>query len=146
MNELLGQLGINWKLLLSQIVNFGILIVVLTVFVYKPLTRVMEERRKKIEQGLREAQEAKARLLKVEDERLTVIAGAEKEASAKADSIIEDSKKTAERKRVESLHELMDESAMLIREAIAKTVELNPSQIDNKLTYQAVTELKEKIR
>ena len=52
-NELLFQLGINWKLFLSQAVNFFILLGVLTFFVYKPLIKVIKERNQKISEGLK---------------------------------------------------------------------------------------------
>ncbi len=58
MNDLFEQLGINWKLFLSQTVNFFILLFVLKVFVYKPLLAIIKERSKKIKEGLEKAEEA----------------------------------------------------------------------------------------
>ena len=52
MNELFEQLGINWKLFLSQLVNFFILLFVLRAFVYKPFLAIIKERSKKIKEGL----------------------------------------------------------------------------------------------
>ena len=49
---LLGKLGIDWKLFLSQAFNFFVLLGVLTFFVYKPLMTVIKERNKKIKTGL----------------------------------------------------------------------------------------------
>src|SRR3989338_7233599 len=63
---LIEQLGINWKLLLSQAVNFFILLLVLRFFVYKPLLIVIKERNKKIKQGLEKAEEADVRLKEVD--------------------------------------------------------------------------------
>ena len=40
-------------MLVAQALNFLILLVVLTIFVYRPLMRTMEERRKKIELGVK---------------------------------------------------------------------------------------------
>ena len=51
-NQLLSQLGIDWKLFLSQAVNFFILLLVLTFFVYKPLIKIVKERNKRIKEGL----------------------------------------------------------------------------------------------
>ncbi|MEK9178109.1 MAG: ATP synthase F0 subunit B, partial [Patescibacteria group bacterium] len=59
---IIGQLGINWKLFLSQAVNFFILLIVLRAFVYKPLIQVIEKRNKKIKEGLEKAEEADVRL------------------------------------------------------------------------------------
>ena len=51
MSELLSQLGIDPKLLLSQGVNFGLVIIILTFLVYKPLVKILNERKQKIEFG-----------------------------------------------------------------------------------------------
>ena len=61
MAELLSQLGIDGKLLLSQGVNFGIVLAVLTYFIYKPLVKILNERKTKIEFGLKGAAEAEIR-------------------------------------------------------------------------------------
>ncbi len=59
MSDLFAQLGINLKLLIAQGINFLIVLVVLTIFVYKPLLKYLRERREKIAQGLADAAEAK---------------------------------------------------------------------------------------
>jgi len=61
MSALFTQLGINWKLLLAQGINFGLLLVVLAKFVYRPLLKLMKEQREKIEFGLKGAEEAAKR-------------------------------------------------------------------------------------
>ena len=55
MEQLFSQLGIDWHLLLSQAVNFFLLLIVLRVFAYKPLLAFLHERRRKIEEGLAKA-------------------------------------------------------------------------------------------
>jgi len=166
MNELLTQLGVDWKLLLTQGVNFLILLVVLTVFVYRPLVRVMEERRKKIELGLKGAEEVENRLKEVEriklqkiaeaDKKATeIVGGAEKdgrkrfgeivgEAGKKAEDVLKEAALVAEHKKQEELERLGKEARGLIRDAIAKTVELDPRQIDEKLIDRAFHAVKEK--
>ena len=69
MGVLLEQLGINWKLLVSQGVNFFILLTVLALLVYRPLLKTMEERKKKIELGLRGAEEVESRLKAIDTDR-----------------------------------------------------------------------------
>ena len=63
---LLEQLGINWKLFISQAVNFFILLVILRAFVYKPLLAVIKKRKERIEEGLTKAAEADVRLQEVD--------------------------------------------------------------------------------
>ncbi|HUZ93128.1 MAG TPA: hypothetical protein VNG29_03995, partial [Candidatus Paceibacterota bacterium] len=67
MQQLFSQLGIDWHLLLSQAVNFFLLLVVLRLFIYKPLLKLMRERREKIEQGVVKAGEAEKRLLEADE-------------------------------------------------------------------------------
>lgn len=50
-----GMFGLNWKLLLAQLINFGIVVFVLWKFAWKPITTGLTERTKKIEDSLAEA-------------------------------------------------------------------------------------------
>ena len=43
--------GWNWKLFLSQVISFCIVAYLLQRFAYKPILAVLEERRRKIEEG-----------------------------------------------------------------------------------------------
>ncbi len=54
--ELLTKLGVDWRLLLAQIVNFTILLTVLSIFVYRPLLRVIDERRERIRKSMEDAE------------------------------------------------------------------------------------------
>ena len=64
----IGALGINLPSLLAQLINFTLLLVLLSVLAYKPLLRVMDERRKRIQEGLDAAEESKRRLSETEKE------------------------------------------------------------------------------
>lgn len=55
--ELLRSFGIEGKILLWQIINFGLLFAVLWYFLYKPIKKVMAERESKISESLNKAQE-----------------------------------------------------------------------------------------
>jgi len=166
MANLFHQLGVDWKLLLSQAVNFMILLFVLTRFVYRPLLKIMKERREVIEKGLKGAEEARARLQEIESERTTrlavadrkaveIIAGAEKDAGARASEIvelaegraaeiIEEGARITEQRREEAFEKFRGQAGILIREAIAKAVSENPRAVDEKLVGQAVAVLQEK--
>ncbi|HOX30213.1 MAG TPA: F0F1 ATP synthase subunit B [Candidatus Paceibacterota bacterium] len=58
-------LGINWNLLVAEIVNFFILLLVLKKFLYKPVLGMLEERRAKIEEGIKKSEEAETSLQKI---------------------------------------------------------------------------------
>ncbi len=50
------DLGINVPVLIAQIVNFTFLLVVLRLFIYKPVLKMLDERREKIREGLSAAE------------------------------------------------------------------------------------------
>lgn len=62
----MGQLGIDWRLLLSQAANFALLLIVLSIFVYKPLLKLMHDRQNKINEGLVKAKAADERLHEID--------------------------------------------------------------------------------
>lgn len=64
----IDALGFNIPALIAQLVNFGLLLVIFSVFLYKPLLRVLDERRKRIQEGLEASEEAKRRLAETEQE------------------------------------------------------------------------------
>lgn len=61
--ELLGKLGLDWKLLLAQVINFLILFFLLRKFLYKPILSIIEKRQKKIKHGLANAEKAEKDLV-----------------------------------------------------------------------------------
>ncbi|MFH1855187.1 MAG: F0F1 ATP synthase subunit B [bacterium] len=60
--EALESLGIDWRLLIAQIINFLILLFLLRFFLYKPIVGMLIKRKEKISQGLKDAQDAKEQL------------------------------------------------------------------------------------
>ena len=53
--EVLGALGVNGPFLLAQIVNFLILFGALSLLLWKPMLKMLNERKQRIAQGLAEA-------------------------------------------------------------------------------------------
>jgi len=54
--ELFAKLGIDWRLLIAQLVNFVILFTALTFLLYKPLIAALDKRRAKIAESLANAE------------------------------------------------------------------------------------------
>lgn len=65
MEKLFKAFGIDFKILISQIVNFFVVFFIIYKFFSKPLSQVIEERRKKIEEGLKLREEAEKMLKKI---------------------------------------------------------------------------------
>lgn len=58
MEQFFAAFGVDWKLLLAQAVNFGILLVVLTYVLYKPVLATLDKRKQLIAKGVEDAEEA----------------------------------------------------------------------------------------
>jgi F-type H+-transporting ATPase subunit b len=58
-------LGINWKVLIGQIVNFAVLFFLLKKFVFGKFMDVLKKRQAKIEDGLKKSEEAEQNLVKI---------------------------------------------------------------------------------
>jgi F-type H+-transporting ATPase subunit b len=164
MSELLEKLGIHWQLLLAQILNFLVILFVLKKTVYGPLVKMLNERRAKVEQGIRDADRASEQLKdadKVFVERVSdadkksmdIIARAEKAAKEKESSYLLETKEKekrilegAERKAThieETAREIAyEEAAALVKETIKKVANNAPDAIDEALVLQAIAEVK----
>ncbi len=64
----ISALGFNLPALIAQLVNFGLLLLLFSVLLYKPLLKVLDERKKRIQEGLEASEEAKRRLAETEQE------------------------------------------------------------------------------
>jgi F-type H+-transporting ATPase subunit b len=64
----IGALGFNLPALVAQIINFVLLLVIFRLLLYKPLLKMLDERKQRIQEGLEASDEAKARLAQTEQE------------------------------------------------------------------------------
>lgn len=78
--SLLSALGLNWQLFIEQGLAFVVLVWVLKKYVYPTLIKSIDERRKQIEAGLKEAKESQEALEKAEAKVEAMLATARKEA------------------------------------------------------------------
>lgn len=77
---LLGALGINGKLFITQLLAFLVLVAILRKFVYPFLVRAIDERRESIEEGLKQAKEAQEASEKAEANIQQLLVDARKQA------------------------------------------------------------------
>ena len=73
------QINLFWIIVAA--LNFVILLVILAVFAFGPLRRILDERRERIEQGLKDADQARRDRESAEAERLAALAEARKESN-----------------------------------------------------------------
>jgi F-type H+-transporting ATPase subunit b len=85
------KLGIEPMLLLAQIVNFTIVVVVLSKFLYKPILSMLEKRKKEIEEGVKLAAKAREDEAKIGEKKEHMLSMTRKEAQ----EILEEARKQA---------------------------------------------------
>lgn len=84
----LDKLGINFGFMLSQFIHFILLFTLLTIFLWRPMTNMLDARAAKIEKGLEDAAKAANALKNAESEAEKVLAN----ARAEANKIIEEAR------------------------------------------------------
>jgi F-type H+-transporting ATPase subunit b len=89
--QLLNGLGVNLPGLLAQMLNFSIVAFILWRFAFKPVIATLDARQKKIESGLKYADEMKAKLDATQQESTVIIKNAQLEAA----KFIEEARKSA---------------------------------------------------
>jgi len=110
MSELLTKLGIDWKLLIAQIVNFLVLLFVLWKFAYGPVLGMLDKRQKKIEKGLKDADEAHKKLVESEEKQKEIL----RKARTEAKDIVEKAHQQAEKSKSEIADEAKAQAEKII--------------------------------
>jgi F-type H+-transporting ATPase subunit b len=112
-------LGINFGLLIVQIIAFAIVFLTLNAWVYKPMLDMMESRKQKIAQGLEDARVASEARANAEKEAAKVLAEAQveagrvvREATERAASAGKDVKAAAEAEAVKAREAAMVEAEL----------------------------------
>src|SRR4029450_3013977 len=95
--------GWNWKLFLSQVISFCIVAYLLQRFAYKPILAVLEERRRKIEEGQLNAEKIKKELAEAEKRYQEILAKANVDAQKMIDEARESAANLSERKQQEAI-------------------------------------------
>lgn len=81
MEEIIHAFGIDWHLIVIQMVNFGLLAVALWYFLYTPVLAILADREAKLKQGVEDAEAAGVARKSADAEKNTLIAHAHTEAT-----------------------------------------------------------------
>ena len=125
--ELLSKLGIDWKLLLAQIVNFLILLFILYRFAYKPVLKMLDDRSSKIEKGLKDAEDSQKKLQEItlkereiikdaRVEALAILAKVEEQARKNKEEIIAEAKSSSEKVLKDAEKKIKEEKNKMVSE------------------------------
>lgn len=140
----IAALGISLPGLVAQLVNFGILLLVLRLFLFKPIMKVMDERKRKIEEGLQASEKAAQAAESSQEESRRAMEQAraegreligraqetaarlstelEAQARREADSIVERARAEIDRERQQAIQSLRAEFADLTVRAAERVV------------------------
>lgn len=89
--DMLVKFGVEWKYVVWQLISFVVVLAVLYKFGIKPVAATMEERNRKIESGIKHAEEMQTKLAATQVESAALI----KKAQVEASRIVDDARKTA---------------------------------------------------
>lgn len=119
MDQLFATFGIDWRLLLIQAVNFGVLLSALTYFLYKPLMKTIDERRTKIAQGVEAAEAADQRLAAAKAESDEIVG----QGAREAESLVAAARTRADEKGAEIVKASEAKAEAVLRDAQARAEE-----------------------
>lgn len=151
-NGSIGALGLNVPALLFQILNFAILLVLLRLFAYKPVLKILQERRRRVEESLATADLlAKERTALISKQK-EIISQAEARASAllrqsqeQTKKLLADAEAEASRQRqkmladaqIQAQEEIASLREDLQREVIGLVVATTEKVLEEKLDAKA---------
>ena len=118
MDSIISTFHIDWKIIIAQAINFGVVFVVLYIFALKPLSKLMTERSQNIAKGINDAKTNATLLAETRAEYDAAIV----KAKSEADKIFQEGKKEAENKKTSMLEEAKKEVTTVIENG-KKTLE-----------------------
>ena len=161
---LIGTFGINWKIFLGQLINFGIVLFIFWRWFVKPIGKALRDRQERIEAGIKNAenleQERKTfaeekthELRKVRVEAETIIKNAESvaekiksetlsAASTQAEKMLEQTQAALEQEKQKMLQVVRGEAANLVAAATGHILKekIDPAK-DRELIDEAITKV-----
>ena len=145
MDELISTFHIDWKLMIAQIINFGLVFALIYLLAAKPLSKLMKDRTKEITDGLDNAKKAEVEVANANLKKEEIIREAKngakqilatsqvdgkeivKEAKDKAtlekEEIIKQAKLDAEKEKKNSDEQVRKEASVLVSEGVRKVME-----------------------
>jgi F-type H+-transporting ATPase subunit b len=114
----LAKLGFSLPTLIAQVVNFGLLLLLLRLFAYKPIMKMLDNRANKIKESLEAGERAKQEAVSAERE----VAKKIEEASLSSQQIVSQAVKTAEEVRRRAAQDAKKEADALIAKAQVEIV------------------------
>lgn len=123
MEQIINAFGIDLRLITIQIVNFGILLAALSYFLYTPILKVLDDRKRLIEKGIVDAKDAALSRENAAREKDEIL----KTAVTEAGSIVKRGEDAAEREAGAIVQEAHAQSARIVTDGEKKAQALADS-------------------
>lgn len=111
--DILNNFGIQWTQLLEYGFNFLVLVILLRLFVYKPVVNILEKRKEMIDTSVKDAEEIKKQKELTEEHRKKIV----QDAYLESKKIIEQATKQSQIQTKEILAEAAKEAQDIIERA-----------------------------
>ena len=163
--DIMSSLGIDWKLLILQMVAFLILVAVLAKFAYPVFFKIIADREEKIEEGAKAAEEAAkaAQESQADTEKLLNVArkeaaeivalakteatqmteNADKKAKERAERIVADAQEQIQKEILAAKKSLEKDTLKLVKQAASlATISIADNKLDDAMIKKSVQEAK----
>jgi F-type H+-transporting ATPase subunit b len=111
--QIASSFGVDWTHLLAQVISFSIVCAILHRFAYKPILKMLEERRQQIAQGLSEREKIKAELARTESQRQEILV----QTNAQANQLIEEAHTAAARVQQQETQKAIAAGELILRQS-----------------------------
>ena len=145
MEELISTFHIDWKLMIAQIINFGLVFALIYLLAAKPLSKLMKDRTKEITDGLDNAKKAelevanagikkdeivreaknsaKQILVASQNDGKEIVKEAKDKATLEKEEIIKQAKLDAEKEKKNSDEQVRKDASVLVADGVRKVME-----------------------
>jgi F-type H+-transporting ATPase subunit b len=134
MESIITNFHIDWKIIIAQTINFGIVFLVLFFFAIRPLRKIMDERENIISKSLLDAKSNEELFSRTKKEYDNII----HKAKLEAHGIFQESKKDAENKKMEIIENTKMEVEKMMLDG-KKNLEIEKQKMINEAKTEIVS-------
>jgi F-type H+-transporting ATPase subunit b len=113
LTNLLTEFGVTWPKFLSQVILFGVVYLLLSKFAFGPVLSILEERRKRIEEGQLNAEKIKKQLAEAELRYQEIL----RQANDSASKLIEEARASSEASTQRQIQQAIREAEEILAKA-----------------------------
>jgi F-type H+-transporting ATPase subunit b len=121
MEQIIEVFGIDWRLIAVQMLNFGVLLFILSHVLYKPMVRLIEHRRAQILQGVADAERASRALRDADAKKSEILTT----AILEGERLIVEARERAKRDEMALMRLAHEKQERLLKEASLKAEEVH---------------------